>query len=175
MPCPFDYFVRNSTKCSKREQAPRGCRVRWYPAICCIFRHLRLCEERQVRCFVRGATCSRRSTLHRAFTIRPRQLMKALTCVCVVLSCLSESQGQDRRSASAGLQIRVFVMPTLVGAAKVGDVPKDSQKVVLSFDLSEHQQTREMHIVRPLVMPNARPTGTLSQSAILDTAIFVAE
>jgi hypothetical protein len=66
-------------------------------------------------------------------------------------------------------------MPTLVGTTKVDDVAKDSQKISLSFNLSKSQQAAIIHTVRPFVMPNVQPTAAPSQSAILDTAIFVAE
>jgi hypothetical protein len=103
-----------------------------------------------------------------------RQAFRTLILGCLVVSFLSESHAQDRRSASAALHIQLFVMPTLVAAADPQHPANNAQSLSVSFTLSEQNRTAVMHSVRPLA-PTTQPAVTTSQDAVLDTATFVAE
>jgi tellurite resistance protein len=103
-----------------------------------------------------------------------RRLAKALVVACVIISCVSESQAQDRRSAAAALHIQVFVMPTVIAAANSQPAANNPQRAVVTFDIPSKNQTQTIQTLRPLV-PNGQQTATSAEKAVLETSTFVAE
>ncbi len=130
--------------------------------------------ERPSGCFIAVETYCGRAGLKSKLTIYVRRLAKTLGFACVIISCVSECQAQDRRSAAAALHIQVFVMPTVIAAANSQSAASDPQKAVVTFNIPSQNQIRTIQTLRPLIS-NEPQSATSAQKAILETSTFIAE
>jgi hypothetical protein len=101
-------------------------------------------------------------------------LAKLLVFACVVISCVSESQAQDKRSAAAALHIQVFVVPTVIAAANAHPAMSDPQKALVTFNIPSQNQRHMIQTLRPLISTDPQ-SATSAQKAVVETSTFIAE